>query len=100
MTGGGVGEGAPRLPLRVKPGVLFKEVEDEAVLLDLSSERYYGLDGTATRMWELLTRATSIDEALAVLALEYDAAPERLRDDLCALAQRLLAAGLVDAADA
>lgn len=40
------------LPTRVEisPEVLFQELQGEAVLLNLTSERYYGLDDVGMRM--------------------------------------------------
>jgi len=35
--------------------VLIRHLDGESVLLNLESERYFGLDATGTRMWELAT---------------------------------------------
>ena len=35
--------------------VLIRHLEGESVLLNLDSERYFGLDATGTRMWQLAT---------------------------------------------
>ena len=37
----------------ISPGVLFQEIGGEAVLLDLASERYFGLDDVGTRIRQL-----------------------------------------------
>jgi hypothetical protein len=34
------------------PEVLVQELEGEAVLLNLASERYFGLDDVGTRIWQ------------------------------------------------
>ena len=41
----------------VPDDVLFQELNGEAVILDLASERYFGLDGVGTRFWELISHA-------------------------------------------
>ncbi len=77
--------------------VLFQEVGGEAVLLDLASEQYFGLDPVGTRIWELLDGSTSLADVLHTLLQEYDAAEARIGDDLLQLAQSLTDAGLVEA---
>jgi hypothetical protein len=66
----------------VAPDVLFRIVGDEAVLLNLKTELYLGLDPVGTRMWTVLTNASSIQDAYMTLLEEYDVDPERLRSDL------------------
>lgn len=77
--------------------VLFQEVGGEAVLLDLASEQYFGLDAVGTRIWELLDGNSSLGQVHATLCAEYEASPERIRDDMLALARALADAGLVQA---
>lgn len=74
---------------------LFQEVGGEAVLLDLASERYFGLDGVGTRIWTLLDDHNSLQAVADVLCDEYDAAPERIRADLLTLVGQLADVGLV-----
>jgi hypothetical protein len=80
-------------------GVLAQRVGQETVLLHLATERYYGLDETATAMWEALLGAATIGEALEHLLARYDVDPERLQRDLMSLIEELRADGLVDVAD-
>jgi hypothetical protein len=68
--------------LTVPPGVLFRDLDGEAVLLELESGRYYGLNETGTRMWLLLQEHGSVEAALHTLLDEYDVAEERLRKEL------------------
>jgi hypothetical protein len=77
------------------PRVLYKEVAGEAVLLDLETETYFGLNAAGARCWELLTTAPSVRDALEVLTEEYDVAPDELRRDLDTLIDELLDRGLL-----
>lgn len=70
-------------------GVLVRELDGEAVLLNLDTETYHGLDGVGTRMWTLLTSQPTIAAALAVLGQEYDVAPEILQRDVLNLVATL-----------
>ncbi len=75
--------------------VLFRELDGEAVLLNLDDEAYYGLDPVGTRMWLVLGATESIAAAHAQLLNEYDVDEERLRNDLIALIEELDQRGLV-----
>ena len=75
--------------------VMLRKVGDESILLDLKTERYLGLDDVATRIWEVVTTAGSIQSAYDALLIEFDVDPERLREDLDEFVQVLLQLGLV-----
>ncbi len=76
--------------------VLFQEVGGEAVLLNLDSERYFGLDPVGTRIWALLGEDSGLQHAHATLCSEYDDVPAAtLETDLLALIDQLAEAGLV-----
>jgi hypothetical protein len=80
--------------------VLYKDVAGEAVLLDLATETYFGLNAAGARCWQLLTTAPSVRDAFEVLVEEYDVAPDELRRDLQTLLDELLERGLLDVAHA
>jgi hypothetical protein len=75
--------------------VLMQAVGDEVVLLDLASERYFGLDPVGTRIWELLPECQDLSDILTNLCEEFDAEPARIEHDLLTLVQDLSEAGLV-----
>jgi Coenzyme PQQ synthesis protein D (PqqD) len=85
----------PKLRVRAAPDTLVEELAGEAVLLNLASERYFGLDEVGTRMWQALTTADNVQAAHATLLSEYDVAPDVLRRDLLDLVQQLVEHGLV-----
>ena len=80
----------------VSPDILISEVGGESVLLNLSSERYFGLDDIGTRMWKTLIASDSIQAAYETLLAEYDVEASRLREDLSDLIQKLMEQGLVE----
>ena len=85
------------LPSRVDvpSDVLFQELEGEAVLLNLKTERYYGLNAVGTRMWQLLTAEGDVNAAFKQLSHEYAVSPEVLREDMAALIAQLAEVGLL-----
>lgn len=91
----------PSLPRRVipSPDVLFRELEGEAVMLDMGSERYYGLDEVGARIWQLLERNHDVETVVTQMLAEYEVSEEQLRSDLAHLIDDLAEAGLVTIAD-
>jgi hypothetical protein len=75
--------------------VLIRRLEGESVLLNLNSERYFGLDATGTRMWELMTSQPCIALALEKLQEEYEVEPEILLAHLTELLSKLVENGLL-----
>ena len=84
----------------VPDDVLMRELEGEAVILNLKSETYFGLDDVGTRMWTLLSESESIQAAFDSLMAEYDVEESRLRDDLINLLRQLVDNGLLVLEDA
>ncbi len=81
-------------------GVLIREIGGESVLLNLNTESYFGLDEMGTRMWAVLTAATSIEAAYEILLDEFEVEAEELRADLSSFIRTLQEAGLVAVSDA
>ena len=80
----------------VPPHVLIRHLDGESVLLNLESERYFGLDATGTRMWELVTTESSTAVAFEKLLNEFEVEPEALRKHLTELLSRLVENGLLE----
>lgn len=81
--------------LQIPADVVFRQVGEETVLLNLASGKYYGLDDIGTRMWALLAQHRCLRPAYQVLLAEYEVEPERLQADLTRLVGELAAQGLV-----
>ena len=79
--------------------VLVRELDGEAVILNLDTESYLGLDAVGTRMWVLLTSQASIRAAYDTLLCEYDVTPEVLRSDLERLLGQMLEHKLITLRD-
>ena len=82
--------------LAVPSHVLVRQVENESVLLNLTSERYFGLDEVGTRMWAALTTSPSIQAAYDTLIAEYDVEDARLRQNFEELVEKLVTNGLLE----
>ena len=86
---------SPTARVSVPADVLINVIDGQAVLLNLKTERYFGLDEVGTEMWRVLTSSESIESACAALLGEYEVEPERLRADLFDLVQKLIENGLL-----
>jgi hypothetical protein len=75
--------------------VLIRHLDGESVLLNLESERYFGLDGIGTRMLDLVTSLPSVESAYEKLLEEFDVEPSLLREHLNELLKSLVANGLL-----
>ena len=82
--------------IAVANDVLFRELDGEAVLLNLKTGIYFGLNGVATRMWELIAQRGSLARVLDALADEYDVEPRVLETDLLDLGRQLCDSGLCE----
>lgn len=86
----------PETLLRHRPGILFRDLAGEAVLLDPDAGLYFGLNEVGTRAWNLLGGGATLGAVHAALREEYDAPAEKIWEDLLALAGELLAHRLVE----
>jgi hypothetical protein len=75
--------------------VLISNLQDESVILNLESERYFGLDSIGTRILTVLTTSESIEAAYQTLLREYNVDGQALRDDLIVLIENLAEKGLL-----
>lgn len=77
------------LQLQIAKDVLFQTVADEAVLLNLADNHYYGLDDVAARMWALLMESGDAETVVQQMLAEYEVDERTLRQDLNALLAQL-----------
>ena len=75
--------------------MLFQELQGEAVLLNLKSGIYFGLDPVGTRIWQLFAEHDALSEIAQVITDEYDVSRERCETDLFMLVTELERQGLI-----
>jgi hypothetical protein len=76
--------------------VIVRSVADEAILLNLVTEHYYGLNSVAYSMLRQATSCPTLQDALAALLDEYEVEPERLQRDFGTLLEQLRQADLIE----
>jgi hypothetical protein len=85
--------------VHVRASVLFQEVREGAVLLNLDTEQYVGLDEVGRAMWHALLGCASLEEAVHQMTDQYDGDAAAIRKDFSAFIKRLLDLGLVHVTD-
>ena len=83
------------MKIQVSGDVVSRNLMGEAVLLDLATGTYFGLDEVGTRVWQLLEQHGSNDAVVAALLEEYAVDEPRARADVDRLILELSEKGLV-----
>jgi hypothetical protein len=81
--------------LTCSPDVLSRVLDGEAVLLDLESGEYFGLNDVGTRFWELVSTGSTYGDAREVLLAEFDVDRQTIEADLDQLITSLMHRKLV-----
>ncbi len=75
--------------------VAAEVIDEEAILINLSTGTYYSMAGIATLIWRLIEQQRTSEEIVALLAGRYGVAPARVQVDLTTLLDQLMAERLV-----
>ncbi len=87
---------ASEIILHPHPSLVFTRLDDtEAVLLHLDTKRYYTLNETGTRIWELLQQGRCAQEIAQTLQGGYAVTDEEAMPVLLAFVDELQQEGLV-----
>jgi hypothetical protein len=66
--------------LRPRDGLVWRQLGDALVLLDGISGRYFCLEGSAPKIWQILDRQHDVNAVVCALQAEYDGAGQLQRD--------------------
>lgn len=83
------------MKLSIPESVILQQLDDELVLLDINSGRYFGLPAVGARAWQCAAQSGDSEQVFDVLLQEYKVDADTLRHDLDAFFEALLAAGLM-----
>jgi coenzyme PQQ synthesis protein D (PqqD) len=75
--------------IQVSEDVVFRGLDGEAVLLNLASGIYFGLNGTGTRIWNLIKQHGSLQTVFELMAQGYETPADTLGEDILQLVERL-----------
>ncbi len=75
---------------------MARRVDDELVILDVPSGRYFGLNDVGAFVWDQLEHDCSLDDLLAAVIVEYDIDRQQASRDIDELINQLVEGGLVE----
>ncbi len=75
---------------------LSSDLAGEAIILELKSGTYYGLNTVGARIWDLIQQPRTLNEVRDILLEEFEVEPEQCQQDLSGLLQDLAAKGLIE----
>ena len=87
---------SPSARITVPSDVLIQDLEGEAVLLNIASGCYFGLDAMGHSMWLALVETKSVEEAVQRLLNEFEVHKDQLEQDLQDLLSKLVDHGLLE----
>lgn len=82
-------------PMNVPEDVLSRDLDGEAVLLDLRSGHYFGLNATGSRVWTMLKEGKDTEDIARGLVEEFDVDFERALADARSFIETLFERGLI-----
>ncbi len=85
-------------PFKVADDILFRKVENEAVLLHIDTGMYYSLNETSILFWEALCTQQPLGCVIDKITAEYEVEYAQVFSDLQAFLQNLLNYGLISQA--
>lgn len=82
--------------VKPNPDVVCTDVGGkEAVLLHLDTKKYYSLNKTGFRIWQMLSSGLTTMETIERLQGEFDVTPEKARESVIDLLNELISEKLV-----
>jgi hypothetical protein len=75
--------------VRIPEDVIFRELNGEAVILNLDNGTYFGLNSVGMRIWQLCEQHASLREVWEAMQREFDAPGDALQSDLLAFVNQL-----------
>ena len=83
--------------VKILDDIVFRDLAGEAVILNLTTGTYFGLNEIGTQIWHLLAEHGSTEEVIETILAEYEVDDTRFRHDLDELLHALMDKGLIEA---
>jgi len=76
--------------------VFANEIDGEAVMMNIQTGKYYGLDEIGSRIWELMEHKIQVKEIIGQLQKEYDVSEQQCKTDVLNLLNELKSNQLIE----
>lgn len=80
---------------QVAEDILFRQVENEGILLHISSGTYYSLSETSILFWQALSDSKPLTPIVEQITNEYEVDRDRVLEDLTSFLQDLSNCGVI-----
>lgn len=80
------------------PGLLATDMGGEIVMMSIEQGHYYGLNGVASRTWEMLRQPLTVDAICRQIEAEYAVSPAECEHAMLAFLSDLARHDLISAA--
>ena len=84
------------MKIKISENVVWRDLEGEIVILNLTSGAYFSVDGVGTRIWVLMSERVATEEIVRRLMSEFDVEETQLRNDMESLFRELASQGLIE----
>jgi hypothetical protein len=81
--------------VEVAAGAIWREMENEVVILNVDTGVYYGISGAGRHIWLELVEHGSLEKAHASLQKKFEAEPDELQRDLESIVGQLVSKRIV-----
>ena len=71
------------------------ETEDSYIILEMNTFQYYGLEGVAARVWELIREGCQTSDIVQAISAKYGAEVSTVERDIAELLSELNKIGLI-----
>lgn len=78
--------------------IVFTQLDDTIVMMDVEEGHYYELDPIATCIWKLIAEGSTVGAICDALVEQYEVDPQECRQDTLEFLERAAERGLVLAA--
>ena len=85
--------------MRLRDGVVFSEIEREAVIIDTNRGRYLSLNESGSRVLHMLLGAKNLREVVRKVIVETEADPATVEADVTMFRDKLLNEGIIETSE-
>jgi hypothetical protein len=83
-------------PVKQSSAQVSTALDEEVVILNLQSSLYFGLEGVAACIWNLIKEPTNAAEICRELMERFEVGEEQCRKDVLEFLEQLAKAGLIE----
>lgn len=75
--------------IKISENVLFQEIDNEYILLNMKTELYFGLNDIGARVWQIISQEGTTDTLIEKIMAEYEVSADVLKADISELLNEL-----------